>query len=1048
MLNEFLPGDDEEDESSTLEGQQRAHTAIGAGAIPVASASTRGVPLAGQEIAAPPPEEFDSWETIWIGSFVFLKNARYKAVDGKASVFNPRYWVARVLPLLPSQRRLPPTAAVPLSRAGPVATGKAFDARAVTHPSGQQVRLKPGVTDAQGMVRLQWLRETAPGSDQFTSTSVEFYEPLSVLQPAPGGFLWDRKAEVWLRIGISDAYDLAKVGGGNASEPHPPAPPLVFPGDEGFFVDDMKAALGLPEVSSSTGALRIPPQRQGDALPQQRQTVPRPSVARLMHQGDVATGALEGIKAVPPLTLGTVVALRNGWWTPHQAIGQAHQRAIFGKVIAIHSRSQREKPEAGITQREGMYSHPAALVSACLDGARDDCRTLLRDKGRSHCTRVGMAEHFVESFFQRLNACLPPLYRHAQGLAKALLGASTGGSGSSGSEHTWVELEWLQPTTSDSDVLRGTGESLWEPACALHPVWECDWEEGTGGYRRGAHGKRLKELQKQRQSAAGAGISSAMFPGSSGKEGNDATTAGPEDDWWGEGWRFDDVDWTLRYNGSGKAELALGPPTSESNGSRGDTVPVASSSSSSSSSPASCPGSGLTTLKLSLQSARNLADRSGSGGSDVIPQAVCRLGWRRWVEMPTASAMKEQDIDATPSDVRSASSDRSCLQWMVGMLVKSAVQLSISLLSANASSGTSASPSFTLSSGLAGAATRVVEQWLYPAGALDGWEGSPFVTAPPPSLSIAAARLPIPSSFGTAAVATSGFALPLVAPHQGLLSPVPSSATALPRGPKGNGSEPRRVGSSGSGIDAVWDGQTLKWLLWGLQPEVLQVEVWNVHEEAEAAALAQWAAVHGSDSGTAEALGGVAGGLVPFGFLGRCRIDGGNIPRVWNPSLSLPGLGIGSASFTALDAARAAELPLPGEEIDRRVCPIAPVYSLPLHCPTELLRHRLTVSGDIAVRVWLEDGWGPSLYTSDAALHRYIDTPLTKPLPSSAPVPAPPSATAAATTSDNSASQPPSAHHKSPPPPPPGMPSRATVATDRRTVWVRKDTLASRAVGV
>lgn len=128
-----------------------------------------------------PPVPSVGQEPVSIGSFVFLRNARY--APAKESVALPRYWVGRVTAV-----------------SAPTPAARPFDDR---------------------KVKLQWLKETALGSGLFIVMPNVFTEKLSLVRVVPGGMVFDKRLQVWARCGD---YDGATP------------PPLVFPGDEHLVV--------------------------------------------------------------------------------------------------------------------------------------------------------------------------------------------------------------------------------------------------------------------------------------------------------------------------------------------------------------------------------------------------------------------------------------------------------------------------------------------------------------------------------------------------------------------------------------------------------------------------------------------------------------------------------------------------------------------------------------------------------------------------------------------------------------------------------------------
>jgi hypothetical protein len=146
-----------------------------------------------------------------VGSFVFMRNARFKPDSETVEV--PRYWVARVTGIPP----VPPRQA----------NGK---------PSAPSVTSKNGIISDDGKLRLQWMKETAVGSNMFGPTSNVFFESFRLCKLVPGGMRLDPVLQVWRR-------------GTDALTPSP----LCFPGDESLIMSKI-----LPAEAQRVGGGPLP----------------------------------------------------------------------------------------------------------------------------------------------------------------------------------------------------------------------------------------------------------------------------------------------------------------------------------------------------------------------------------------------------------------------------------------------------------------------------------------------------------------------------------------------------------------------------------------------------------------------------------------------------------------------------------------------------------------------------------------------------------------------------------------------------------------------
>lgn len=133
--------------------------------------------------------------SISAGSFVFLRNARFKPES--ESPLLPRYWVARV-----TTATTPETAKQPSSSLAANASS-------------------PALPD--GRLRLQWHRESALGSNIFSSTNHFFYEHQRLVKPLPGPMRFDASVGTWKRS-IASLTEAA----------------LCFPGDEAAVAEGLR----------------------------------------------------------------------------------------------------------------------------------------------------------------------------------------------------------------------------------------------------------------------------------------------------------------------------------------------------------------------------------------------------------------------------------------------------------------------------------------------------------------------------------------------------------------------------------------------------------------------------------------------------------------------------------------------------------------------------------------------------------------------------------------------------------------------------------------
>jgi len=145
--------------------------------------------------------------TISAGSFVFLRNARFKPES--ESPLLPRYWVARV-----TTATSPETAKQPSSSLAANASS-------------------PALPD--GRLRLQWHRESAVGSNMFSPTNHFFYEHQRLVKPLPGQMRFDAAVGTWKRITSSSEGA------------------LCFPGDEAAVAEGLKVR-ALKEKEALTAA--------------------------------------------------------------------------------------------------------------------------------------------------------------------------------------------------------------------------------------------------------------------------------------------------------------------------------------------------------------------------------------------------------------------------------------------------------------------------------------------------------------------------------------------------------------------------------------------------------------------------------------------------------------------------------------------------------------------------------------------------------------------------------------------------------------------------
>jgi len=149
-------------------------------------------------------------EDIVIGSFVFLRNARFRG-DAETTDM-PRYWVARV-----TGTAVPPAALLGGGAAG----------------GGKGMGAVQSLASPDGKLRLQWMKETSVGSHMYTATTSLFYEPQRLCRLVPGGMQYDGMLQVWRR-GSDDVRP----------------PPLIFPGDESLIAAKSTVAARLTAPGS------------------------------------------------------------------------------------------------------------------------------------------------------------------------------------------------------------------------------------------------------------------------------------------------------------------------------------------------------------------------------------------------------------------------------------------------------------------------------------------------------------------------------------------------------------------------------------------------------------------------------------------------------------------------------------------------------------------------------------------------------------------------------------------------------------------------------
>ena len=228
-----------------------------------------------------------------VGSFVFMRNARFKA-DAESPAM-PRYWVARVTanPRAVAQAAAPATT----SKGGAAAAAAALAASL----------LVPSTVDAEGKLRLQWLRESANGSGLYTPTSSVFNESQHLVRPLPGGMTFDPTMQVWRR-GSTGAAGSAPL-------------PLCFPGDESLLAAKVLPGAALrsgegpmseADVTAAVRALTV-----GSPAPQPHKPAGAASASGSAANGGAAAGASAAAPAAaaaaaaqPPQNPAAGVALR------------------------------------------------------------------------------------------------------------------------------------------------------------------------------------------------------------------------------------------------------------------------------------------------------------------------------------------------------------------------------------------------------------------------------------------------------------------------------------------------------------------------------------------------------------------------------------------------------------------------------------------------------------------------------------------------------------------------------------------------------------------
>jgi len=170
-------------------------------------------------------------DTLAIGSFVYLRNARFK--QETESPIMPRYWVARVTGITSPD----PQAALLAGRAAAaaaVATSGVVGGsilNGVPVPAsvlGEGAMVKHSLTTPDGRLRLQWHREATLGGGIYVPTQHIFFEHMRVIRLVPGVMRFDARTKVWQRRPPGDA---SPIDSPNLKPP----PPLIFPGDEALF---------------------------------------------------------------------------------------------------------------------------------------------------------------------------------------------------------------------------------------------------------------------------------------------------------------------------------------------------------------------------------------------------------------------------------------------------------------------------------------------------------------------------------------------------------------------------------------------------------------------------------------------------------------------------------------------------------------------------------------------------------------------------------------------------------------------------------------------
>jgi hypothetical protein len=231
----LFPGDEPSVAKATTAA---AATGTAPGATADKTAATPAAPLAGSSrvISTPVPAV-----PIEVGGFAFVPNSRLPVGAPETVTSNPRFWVARVLGVMPGT-------------------------------PGQPTRVK-----------VQWHQEVAVGSGLYRQVNKTFFETPSMLRPLPG-MVYDKAAQAWkLSQPFNDQARFEDPAKAAEPAPHPLQPRAQDGGADGASATAATPAHLPAPHGPATGPQPVisPPSHEAQAAPAQpapqAQRAPRPA---------------------------------------------------------------------------------------------------------------------------------------------------------------------------------------------------------------------------------------------------------------------------------------------------------------------------------------------------------------------------------------------------------------------------------------------------------------------------------------------------------------------------------------------------------------------------------------------------------------------------------------------------------------------------------------------------------------------------------------------------------------------------------------------------